>query len=69
MVVGFKYEKPCNPCHKLQYFDLIGNLQNDFDIPQTNKIIPQRQNILSFYGFHKLIEYSNRYAILKSRSC
>ena len=33
------------PCHKLQYFDLIENLKNDFDIPQINKNTVQRQNI------------------------
>jgi hypothetical protein len=32
-------------CHKLQYFDLIENLKNDFDIPQINKNTVQRQNI------------------------
>ncbi len=43
--MGVRNEKVENPCHKLQYFDLIENLKNDFDIPQINKNTVQRQNI------------------------
>ena len=40
-----RISKPRTACHKVQYFDLIENLENNFDIPQINKIISQRQNI------------------------